>query len=169
MEEERENLEKRHKSGLSWLATIAVLSVLNIVILLMKLNIVFPVGLGTSTAAAALLVMNPEENAVIVRFIGIVLMLVSLLIIAILVFCRIKAKAGKAWAYILGMVIYGLDALLCLWAKDWISLGFHAWGFLGIGMGYAALKKLKGMMAPEAISPATAAAPTAPDSGASGS
>jgi hypothetical protein len=158
METDQEVLKKRHRSGLSWLMTIAVLSILNMIVLFAKLNLMFPVGLGTSTLAATFLIITPEENVAVARFIGLFLLLVSLLIIGILFFCRVKAKKEKAWGYMLGMILYGLDALICLWFRDWVSLAFHAWGLLAIGMGYAALRKLNRLaLVPESgelVSPA---------------
>jgi len=37
----------------------------------------------------------------------------------------LAARKAASWAFIVGMSIYGLDALLLAWATDWLSVAFH--------------------------------------------
>lgn len=144
------HLVKKHLSGSSLFGTIAVLSLINLVIGFTNLNVMFPVGLGTALFGASLYSLAPEfqyEDAV--RFIGLFFLLLSLVIIGLLFFFGKKAKEGKSWAYITGMIIYFGDALLCAWLEDWISVGFHAWGLFSIWSGFSALKALKNLESQE--------------------
>jgi hypothetical protein len=125
----REGLEKKHHSGSGWFNTIAILSLINTVVVFAKIDIMFPVGLGTSIVAAAFVNYVPEDpgvNITIVRMIGFAFLLISFVIIGLFFLFRVKAKKGKQWAYITGLVIYLIDAIICLSLKDWISAGFHA-------------------------------------------
>ncbi|NLW10376.1 MAG: hypothetical protein GX036_11060 [Firmicutes bacterium] len=148
--EDRANLEKKHENGSGWFRTIAVLSLINMVIVFAEWNVMFPVGLGTALYGASLYAYAPEhpyENAV--RFVALFFLLLSLVIIGLLFFFGKKAKEGKSWAYITGMIIYFGDALLCAWLEDWISVGFHAWGLFSIWSGFSALKALKNLESQE--------------------
>lgn len=145
MVEESGNLEKRHIAATSWFNIIAVLSLLNTIIVFLKWEIMFPVGLGTSFIGALLFAeapIDPTIDAQILRFMGLLFMFISLIIIGLFFLFRVKAKQGKIWAYIAGMIIYFLDALICVGFQDWISAGFHAWGLFSIWGGYTALKQL---------------------------
>jgi len=142
MELSRSELEKRHQSGSGWFTTISVLSGINILVLFMEWNINFPVGLGFSSFAAAFLMHKTDDNSLIMPIIGLTLLFMSIAIIGIFVYCKIQSKKMKPWAFVLGMSLYAFDALLCLYLKDWISLGFHAWCLYSLWLGYTACKQL---------------------------
>jgi hypothetical protein len=51
------------------------------------------------------------------------------------------ANRGKRWAFIVGAVLYGLDALIFLMVPDFVSIGFHVFGLVIILNGMRAAKK----------------------------
>jgi len=63
---------------------------------------------------------------------------------------------GKAWAFYLGLFVYILDALIYVWAQDWMSVGFHALAIFFI---------VKGVMSLRQTMPPVAAGPAAPETG----
>jgi len=143
-----EELEKKHISGSGWFNTIAILSLINTIIVFAKWNFMFPVGLGTSSLAAAIFNYVPDDPDIsikIMRIIGFFFLLMSFVIIGLFFLFRVKAKKGKKWAYITGITIYTLDALICLWMEDWVSAGFHAWGLLSIWNSFSALRQISKM------------------------
>jgi hypothetical protein len=42
------------------------------------------------------------------------------------------------WAFIVGMVLYGLDALLTVLATYWLGVAFHAWVLFSLFVGLTA-------------------------------
>lgn len=152
MQEQIAALLKRHLSGSSWFKTIAILSIINMVIVFAKLDVVFPVGLGTALFSAALYTYAPESPyPAAARFLAFLFLFISLVIIGLFFLFMKKAKEGKYWAYITGMIIYLGDALLCARLKDWISVGFHVLALLSIWSGFSALKALKALNLQETI------------------
>lgn len=142
----RSDLERRHHSGSGWFTTIAVLSVINTVLIFADSSISFPVGLGTSLFAIAFLKHSPEKNTGLVLAIGLFLLAISFAIIATMWVCKVQARKGKLWAYILGLSIYAVDSLLSLVFQDWLGFGFHVWGIYSIWLGYQACKQLNAVL-----------------------
>ncbi|MEW5743597.1 MAG: hypothetical protein AB1938_32090 [Myxococcota bacterium] len=127
------------KSGLSWFNIIAVLSVLNSVLIMTKASIIFPVGMGVTQVFAGVGAVLSEKGSSVWN----VLAFVGTLVAASCVFVVGRlARAGHRWAWLVGMVAYGLDGLLLVPFGDWIGVGFHVWAIFSIGRGYAALKHL---------------------------
>jgi hypothetical protein len=62
--------------------------------------------------------------------------------VAVAVF-GLLAHKRKAWAFVVGMVLYALDGLLFVMVGDWLSAGFHAFALFGIFGGLSALRKLR--------------------------
>ncbi|MFN8597714.1 MAG: hypothetical protein U0559_16215, partial [Anaerolineae bacterium] len=49
------------------------------------------------------------------------------------------------WALILGMVLYGLDGLIFIWAQDWLGLAFHGYALFMMYLGLQAYRKLEAL------------------------
>jgi hypothetical protein len=47
-----------------------------------------------------------------------------------------------AWAFVTGIILYILDALLFIWVKDWLSFGFHIIALYFLVLGVAACFRL---------------------------
>ena len=50
------------------------------------------------------------------------------------------AGNGREWAFVLGMVVYGIDGAIFLVVQDWIGVGFHAFALFMIFRGYQAAR-----------------------------
>jgi hypothetical protein len=46
-------------------------------------------------------------------------------------------------AYLAGMIVYAADAVIFLWAGDWISVGFHVFVLIMLWGGYSALRAVR--------------------------
>src|SRR2546427_329498 len=53
-----------------------------------------------------------------------------------------RAVRGHAWAFLVGVSLYGLDALISLLAHDWLGLGFHVFVVIMILRGFQAARHL---------------------------
>lgn len=134
--QERELLIRRKNSGANWFYWIAGLSMVNSVGVASESDWGFPVGLG------ATLVVD-----VIGKDLGSSGSLVALVISAMIAgtFClfAVMGRRGKVWAFLVGMGLYGLDAVLYLLFADWMSFAFHVFALFWIYAGFSALRKLR--------------------------
>ena len=47
----------------------------------------------------------------------------------------------QSWAFIVGMVLYGIDGVLSLLASRWLGVAFHAWVLFSLFVGLRAVLK----------------------------
>lgn len=138
-------LQGRIKSGASWFYWIAGLSLINSLTSLTGSGYGFIVGLGITQVIDALAKgLGPAGTAVAI--------VMDLLAAAVLVVFGVFANKRQAWAFIVGMVLYGLDGLIFLLAQDWLGLGFHVFVLFCVFSGYKALQQYRQTVA----QPATA-------------
>jgi|GEM_PF-498402 len=141
--QEQHRLERQCKSGANWFYWIAGLSVVNTLVWLFGGRITFLIGLGITqlvdgiTQAVAASV--PQDIALVVKIAGFV---VSLGMAVLFVVFGILANQRRKWAFIVGMVVYGLDGLLFIWVQDWWSFGFHLLVLYALYAGLRALNQL---------------------------
>jgi hypothetical protein len=137
------NLNRRAKVGANNFYWIAGLSVVNSLISTFGGGVTFVIGLGLTQVVDALAFVFAEqmpEGALIFRGIGLVL---SILISAIFAFFGLFAGKMQRWAFITGMALYGLDALILLYFQDWIGFFFHLYFLWGLWNGLQALNQLQ--------------------------
>lgn len=110
--------DKPVSKGYGWFLTIGLLSILNTIIIANKTNFHFVFGLGYSQ------VIDGMFYSLLGGFklLGI---LISSLVSGIFIVIWYFAKANRNWAYITGLILYGLDVLIFIYCKDWLSTGFH--------------------------------------------
>ena len=123
----------RMRAGAKWFYWIAALSLVNSLVVIFGGQFHFVVGLGI-TSVVDELAKGVGSSA------GIVLALIINGTVAG-IFFLFGGFAGKAhkWAFIVGVVLYGLDGLLLLAATDILSVGFHAYAIFGIVRGLMAV------------------------------
>ena len=68
----------------------------------------------------------------------------------------LAARKAASWAFIVGMSIYGLDALLLAWATDWLSVAFHGLALFFLYNGLRASRQLAAARAAALIPPGIA-------------
>jgi hypothetical protein len=139
-----EPLEKAVRSGASWFYWIAALSVVNSAIQLSGSDRSFVVGLGITQvfdAVATGATQGSEGNAgSVLRGIALVL---DLMVAGFFVLIGWQAGKQRAWAFVIGMLLYACDALIFVLVQDWMSIGFHAFALFGVWGGYASIRKLR--------------------------
>jgi len=133
-------------SGANWFYWIAGLSLLNSVIQMFESDRSFVVGLGITQVFDAIASAVAKETGpgagMVLRGIAFVLDLCVAGVFALLAW---QAGKRRRWAFLLGMVLYFLDALIFLLVRDWMSLAFHAFALFGVWSGFSSLKKLEAL------------------------
>lgn len=122
----------RVRRAAHWFYWIAGLSLVNSAIGAFGGSVHFVVGLGLSGLVDA--VAKPLGSA------GVLLDLIINGIIAG-VFCLFGYLAGerRKWAFLVGMLLYGLDGLLLLVAGDFFSVAFHGYALFAMSRGLSAV------------------------------
>jgi hypothetical protein len=54
---------------------------------------------------------------------------------------------GHAWAYVVGMIAYTLDALIMIWLGDWIEVLIHLYVLYLLWKGWSGLRKINATIA----------------------
>lgn len=123
-------LEEQLNSGANWFYWIAVLSLVNSVIILSGSDRYFIIGLATTLMTD--LVINSWFALVF-----------DVIVAGVLIAFGIFAKKGKSGIFVVGMTLYGLDAMLYIAFDDYLSFAFHLLALYGIYRGLNASMKLK--------------------------
>ena len=134
--------EKQFRGGVSWFYWIAGLSLITSVMWLTGQTWSFLAGLGATQLVDALVIQITEETQVSesIKYVafGVDILIAGVyVLIGYLGLRRIKAMV------IVGMVFYGLDALLFLLWGDFLSIGFHAFALFCIFGGLKGLNRLQ--------------------------
>lgn len=138
-------LTRKMKSGASNFYWIAALSVINSLVLEFGGNSYFVVGLASTLIVDSFFVelANQLDAGIVVKLIGLA---ISIFIAAIFALFGFFAGKGKRWAFIVGMVLYGLDSLLMLVFGEWLGLLFHGFFLFGLFGGIRALGELQKLL-----------------------
>ena len=115
-------LTQSYKSGANWFYWIAGLTIVTSVIAFGGGGIRFLISLGITQIIDGVAEAISAEGGGAAK---IVALIVSLLISAVFVIFGYLANQKMLWAYIVGMVLFGLDGLLSLVAQDWIGVIAH--------------------------------------------
>lgn len=128
--------EEEVKKGAGWFFWIAFLSIINSLIVALNGNLNFIIGLGITQIIDAI-VMFPEPGGFnIDKTTGLSL---DLIITSVFFLFGYYAKQKKSWAFIVGMVLYGLDGLIFLPFQDFWGFGFHVFALIMIFKGFQAV------------------------------
>lgn len=129
------------QSGARWFYWIAGLSLINAIAAATNSTWSFLAGLGItqfiSGFASGLSADLGESSAVMI-----IALILNVLVAGFFVFLGVFAHKGHTWAFIVGIVVYALDALIFLAVQLWFPLAFHAFVFYCLLRGLAANRKL---------------------------
>lgn len=103
------------RRGSSWLFWVAALSLINTIMTATGGGFYFLFGMGITLIASSM-------GAPAAVSIGL-----SVIICAMLAGLGWFARKGHAWAFIAGIIIYGLDAVVFLVGQEWLPLAFHGY------------------------------------------
>ena len=125
-------LEQRIRSGASWFYWIGALSLINSFLVMTKQTWGFAIGLGVTRQIDYELSHTP-----MVAF-GL-----DLLATGAMAFFGHFAIKRHAWAFIIGLVLLVMDTALTIYQQAWLSVAFHVWAIVSIGMAFKASRALK--------------------------
>ena len=134
-------LAKRVKMGVSWFYWIAALSLFNSVSALCNWDFGFYLGLGiTQWIDGFANALGPVG--------GIIALVIGLFAAGILVLLGIFSAKGHAWAFIVGLILLGLDTLIVgvsalVVPSIWIGVGLHVWALISIFTAFKASREMR--------------------------
>lgn len=123
-------LEEQLISGANWFYWIAGLSLVNSYMVLSGSDSYFIIGLAT-TLLTDLLINSWSA------------LILDIVVACILIAFGFFARKGKSWIFVVGMALYGLDAILYIALTDYLSFAFHLLALFGIYRGLNASMKMK--------------------------
>lgn len=123
-------LRRRFRSGATWFYWIAGLSLINTLVLMFHGRFFFVAGLA-ATQIVGEITSKPGGVA------GVIGLLVNLSIAGVYILFGYCATSRMKWAFIAGMILYGLDAVVFLTVREYIAVAFHAYALYSI---YGGLK-----------------------------
>lgn len=128
-----------YRSRAGWFYWLAGLSLVNSILLHTGMGIQFIFGLGLTSVVDAVVLGDGAPSAG-TRMIGLGLDAVIAAVFAAFGFATIHL--GWRWALWVGLVLYAVDAVLCLMAGAWIELAVHAYVLFQLGLAAVASLKL---------------------------
>lgn len=150
--EDIESLRKQIAGGASWFYWVAGMTVINCVMIQSGSETSFLIGLTVGMVVDAMAAGAGATAKLIAAGFDAVC-------VACLIFLGVKARRGLRWAFIVGIVLYGMDTLLSLLAPNAISIALHAWALFSMVMGLRAAGKLRVAEAAASVPPVLDAPP----------
>jgi hypothetical protein len=135
----------QQQSGARWFWWIAGLSLVNTVMFLSGSDMSFLFGLGTTSVIDALAKAKEVGNATVVA--KVIAVVIDVIIAGVYFLFGLLARNRHNWAYIVGMVFYALDALLCLSLGLMLMAGVHLFALWCIFNGLKASRMLSKVQA----------------------
>lgn len=131
-------LEKKSRSGASWFYWIAGLSAVNAIAFLMGGDWSFFFGLGSLQIISALAGQMDSIGTMIA--IGL-----NVIGVALFVLLGVFAYKKHSWAFLVGLILYGLDSLCYLLFMDYLGLFLHLLALWFIFCGFRANRQWEEM------------------------
>ncbi len=140
----RYNLERQLKSSAGWFYWIAALSLINWIASAFNIGYSFVIGLGATQLIDGITDVLIEQigsgSAMILSVIG---LLGTLAVAGLYALFGYFGSKRASWAFVIGSILYFLDALIFVWAADYLPLIFHAWALFSLVRGPGFIKKLR--------------------------
>ena len=147
-EEQTKVLLKKHRNGSGWFFWIAGLSLVNSAIMLTGFDWGFVIGLGLTQIIDGIAMAIAEElGGQSMTVMAVIAFICDAIIAGSVVLWGVLARKHYRWAYVTGMILYGIDGLIFLLVQDYLSLGFHAFALFHIFGGFKACGQLKTLAA----------------------
>ncbi len=144
------------KRSANWLYWIGGLSLVNTVMTVTNAGYRFLFGLGITYLLNEIIYyifngfpqnlnIQLDYSSNSIGWVGVSVIIVSnLLVCGIFVLLGFFANRGKKWAFIVGVILYGFDALLLIvFYQDLLGFAFHILGIYYLFNGFKALSKLR--------------------------
>jgi hypothetical protein len=133
--EQKLKLQARVKGGAGWFIAVALFSVVNSALGFFDAKLHFIVGLGVTQIADGVGKAGGTAGSV-AGF------LVSLCAAGVFLAFWKFAREGQQWAFLTGMILYGVDGLIFLPFALWLDFGFHIFALFSMYKGLQAVNAL---------------------------
>jgi len=135
-------------SGVKWFYYIAGLSLINSVFALAGSGWSFLAGLAVTQLITGFAVALNKQGGAVITVVAIVLNLIAAGIFFLL---GAYGKKRHSWAFLVGMIGYGADTLLCILlgfldARLFFSAAFHAYALFNLYKGFKASRELSNLL-----------------------
>lgn len=134
---------RAHHSGSGWFYWIAGLSLVNSVVAWTGSSWNFLAGLGVTQVADAFSAGLATNGGAVATFAKVFSIVFDLGVMAFFIALGRFARKQHRWAYMLGLALYALDALILLPFQAWLGFAFHLWALFGIWGGFTACRWLQ--------------------------
>jgi hypothetical protein len=134
--EQKLRAERVVKAGASWFLMVGVLSLINSVLAMTGSGIRFIFGLGIAQFVDALARQAGQSGFVLS-------LIINGGVAGVFVLFWNFARKGEQWAFLVGMGLYAIDALVMLMSHDMLAVAFHGYAFYRIYRGLNGIKALK--------------------------
>lgn len=137
--------ERVVRAGAGWFLTVGVLSLVNSVLSMSGSGFHFIFGLGIAEFVDAFAKQAGQAGIA-------PNLIINACFAGVFVLFWNFAKKGEQWAFLVGIALYAVDALVMLAFKDILAVAFHAYAFFRIYKGISgiqALKQLEAQLQPE--------------------
>ena len=132
-------LGQRYKSGARWFFWIAALSLITSLVSFGGGGFGFFLSLGVTQVIDGFAKGMSEELGDSVK---VVALLFDVFVAGVFVFLGWLALKRQMWSFVLGLVLFALDALIRLAFQVWISFAFHLYVIFVMTKGYQAGRQL---------------------------
>ncbi|HLK33995.1 MAG TPA: hypothetical protein VKT29_12950 [Terriglobales bacterium] len=126
----------RMRAGAKWFYWIAGLSMINSLMVMSGTNLHFVIGLGITSVVDGLAKQVGAAGSVLD-------IVINGCVAGLFVLFGTFAVKAQKWAFLAGMALYALDGVLCLGAKDFLSVAFHAYALFAIYRGFGAAQQVQ--------------------------
>lgn len=137
-----QELRQQGRTGANWFFWVAGLSLVNSVIMLGGGDTYFVIGLGVTLIADAIAREIGKQQADIAQIVKAAVFGFDVIAALVVVGFGWLAVRRYQVVYALGMILYLLDGLLFVLARDWFSAGFHAFALFCMWSGFKAYRQL---------------------------
>ncbi len=122
---------------------IAGISLLNSVLIIFKVGFYGSLAITTLISGIGLVIAESVNGGTMASFIiNAIAFLINAVIAGIVAGFGYISGKGHAWAYVVGMIAYTVDALIMLWLGDWIEVLVHLYVLYLLWKGWSALRKI---------------------------
>lgn len=133
--------EAQMKGGANWFYWIAALSLVNSLAFIFQANFAFLAGLGFTQLFEAVVQLSIENGAP--ESLNVVAIIFDVIIVGIFALIGFYSNKGFTAPFLVGIIIYAIDAVLVLALGSYLTAGFHVFALFFIIRGYLAARKLK--------------------------
>jgi len=136
MVEKRLRAERIVKSGASWFITVGALSMINSVLYMSGAKIRFIFGLGIAEFVDAVAHQAGQTGFALD-------LIINGFVAGVFVIFWNFARKGQQWAFLVGMALYAVDALVMLYFRDILAVAFHAYALYRMYSGMSGISPLQ--------------------------